>query len=105
MYVTDPHHSKQYKKYSSYLAALNNESISDDFAYPPSWKSNFARLNKVVLIGGPDDGVIAPWQSAQFGCFNRKETPVPMRKLRVSFCSGFQMVGMWHLITWLTLDK
>nr|CAB3265120.1 lysosomal thioesterase PPT2-A-like [Phallusia mammillata] len=82
-YWKDPHHSKQYRKYSSYLAALNNESVQDNFSFPPSWRSNFARLGKLVLIGGPDDGVIAPWQSAQFGCFNRNEKPVEMRKLRL----------------------
>ena len=26
-------------------------------------KSNFLRLEKLVLIGGPADGVIKPWQS------------------------------------------
>ena len=27
------------------------------------WKNNFLRLKQMVLIGGPDDGVITPWQS------------------------------------------
>ena len=28
-----------------------------------AYKSNFASLQKLVLVGGPDDGVITPWQS------------------------------------------
>lgn len=28
-----------------------------------AWRGNFLRIKKLVLIGGPDDGVITPWQS------------------------------------------
>lgn len=28
-----------------------------------SYKSGFTKLKKLVLVGGPDDGVITPWQS------------------------------------------
>lgn len=27
------------------------------------WRRNFLGIKKLVLIGGPDDGVITPWQS------------------------------------------
>uniref|UniRef100_A0A5F8H9D6 palmitoyl-CoA hydrolase n=1 Tax=Monodelphis domestica TaxID=13616 RepID=A0A5F8H9D6_MONDO len=27
------------------------------------WRKNFLRVKRVILIGGPDDGVITPWQS------------------------------------------
>lgn len=27
------------------------------------FKSNFERVAKLILIGGPDDGVVDPWQS------------------------------------------
>ena len=27
------------------------------------WKMNFLKIKKLVLVGGPDDGVITPWQS------------------------------------------
>ena len=27
------------------------------------WKKNFLKIKKLVLVGGPDDGVITPWQS------------------------------------------
>uniref|UniRef100_A0AAZ3QGS2 palmitoyl-CoA hydrolase n=1 Tax=Oncorhynchus tshawytscha TaxID=74940 RepID=A0AAZ3QGS2_ONCTS len=40
---------------------------------------NFLRINKLVLIGGPDDGVITPWESSQFGFYDFNETIVEMR--------------------------
>ncbi|CAK8674919.1 unnamed protein product [Clavelina lepadiformis] len=82
-YWKDPHHKKLYGLYSSYLALLNNESLKSDFSYQNSWQRNFQRLNNVVLIGGPDDGVISPWQSAQFACYNEREDVVPMRNLQI----------------------
>ena len=27
------------------------------------YKKNFLKIKQLVLIGGPDDGVITPWQS------------------------------------------
>ncbi|XP_030826334.1 lysosomal thioesterase PPT2, partial [Camarhynchus parvulus] len=32
----------------------------------PEWKRNLLRIQRLVLIGGPDDGVITPWQSRTF---------------------------------------
>lgn len=32
-----------------------------------AWRQNFLRIKKLVLIGGPDDDVITPWQS-RFDC-------------------------------------
>lgn len=32
------------------------------------YKKNFLRLSRIVLIGGPDDGVITPWESRY--CFH-----------------------------------
>jgi len=28
-----------------------------------AWRDSFLRIEKLVLIGGPDDGVITPWES------------------------------------------
>lgn len=40
------------------------EGIFNMFYVPiPEWKKNFLKIKKLVLIGGPDDGVITPWQS------------------------------------------
>uniref|UniRef100_F6T0U6 palmitoyl-CoA hydrolase n=1 Tax=Ciona intestinalis TaxID=7719 RepID=F6T0U6_CIOIN len=82
-YWKDPHHPLMYRQYSDYLAALNNESLREDFKFPSSWKGNLLRLKNMMLIGGPDDGVIAPWQSAHFGCYNKEEKVIPMRKLQM----------------------
>lgn len=58
-YWNDPHHQSLYYKYSAFLPMMNNEtcSLNDDF------KSGITKLERMVLIGGPDDGIIAPWQS------------------------------------------
>lgn len=34
----------------------------------------------MVLIGGPDDDVITPWQSSQFGYYDSNETVIDMRE-------------------------
>ncbi|KAF3839507.1 hypothetical protein F7725_018224, partial [Dissostichus mawsoni] len=44
-----------------------------------AWRENFLRIKKLVLIGGPDDGVITPWQSSHFGFYDSNETIVEMR--------------------------
>ena len=59
-YWNDPHKQPLYIKYSVFLPLVNNEiqsSNSTDF------KSSLTRLDRMVLIGGPNDGVITPWQS------------------------------------------
>ncbi|KAK7076506.1 holo-[acyl-carrier-protein] synthase, partial [Halocaridina rubra] len=59
-YWNDPHHQDLYYKYSDYLPYVNNEI---DTSYEKSYRRNFLKLEKLILIGGPDDGVITPWQS------------------------------------------
>lgn len=59
-YWNDPHHQASYIKHSKYLPYIDNV-IPE--ATNESYRTNFLRLNKLVLIGGPDDGVITPWQS------------------------------------------
>ncbi|XP_026884336.2 lysosomal thioesterase PPT2 isoform X2 [Electrophorus electricus] len=75
-YWNDPHHREMYVNSSDYLALLNNER-----PHPNStvWKENFLRIKKLVLIGGPDDGVIMPWQSSHFGFYDDNETVVEMK--------------------------
>jgi palmitoyl-protein thioesterase len=55
-----------YEKHNTYLPAINGlapltkingSSLSTDF------KVNFLQLEELVMIGGPHDGVITPWQS------------------------------------------
>ncbi|XP_062904014.1 lysosomal thioesterase PPT2-A-like [Mobula hypostoma] len=75
-YWNDPHHHDMYLNFSNYLAVLNNETQNPNATV---WKKNFLRLKQLVLIGGPDDGVITPWQSSHFGFYNENETVVEMK--------------------------
>ena len=96
-YWNDPHHQMGYLEHSSYLPYIDCIIPSNASSL---YKSNFAQLDKLVLIGGPDDGVITPWQSryqvnslfdltiwfiplyssSQFGIFDQREAIVTMRK-------------------------
>ncbi|KAJ8687302.1 hypothetical protein QAD02_023096 [Eretmocerus hayati] len=75
-YWNDPHHQELYYKYSRFLPFVNNEEITPNTTI---FKAGLTKLNKMVLIGGPDDGVITPWQSSHFGYYNKNETVVEMR--------------------------
>ncbi|KAF7700252.1 hypothetical protein C0J45_11282 [Silurus meridionalis] len=72
----DPHQRERYLKSSKYLALLNGEIYHSKL---PEWREHFLKIKKLVLIGGPDDGIITPWQSSQFGFFNSNETVVEMK--------------------------
>ncbi|XP_046370332.1 lysosomal thioesterase PPT2-like [Haliotis rufescens] len=78
-YWMDPHHLTEYRKYSQFLAVINNDT---EQGKSQMYKQNFSRLKKLVLIGGPDDGVIGPWQSGHFGMYNSTETVLPMEEQR-----------------------
>lgn len=45
-------------------------------SWPLEWREHFLDIKKLVLIGGPDDGVITPWQSRYqsfiFNCIQGK---------------------------------
>nr|XP_033496160.1 lysosomal thioesterase PPT2-like isoform X2 [Epinephelus lanceolatus] len=75
-YWNDPHHQYRYLQGNSFLPKLNGDSLHDDMK---EWRKNFLRIKKLVLIGGPDDGVITPWQSSQFGFYDSNENIVEMR--------------------------
>ncbi|KGL75236.1 Lysosomal thioesterase PPT2, partial [Tinamus guttatus] len=59
-YWNDPHHRDLYLNSSDFLAVLNDERLNPNAS---AWKRNLLRIQNLVLIGGPDDGVITPWQS------------------------------------------
>jgi len=75
-YWNDPYHQDLYYKYSKFLPFVNNEKITTNTT---TFKEGLKKLEKMVLIGGPDDGVITPWQSSQFGFFNANGTVVTLR--------------------------
>lgn len=41
-------------------------------------KSGITKLERMILIGGPDDGVITPWQSSHFGYYDNNLTVIEM---------------------------
>uniref|UniRef100_A0A8V0X4I2 palmitoyl-CoA hydrolase n=1 Tax=Gallus gallus TaxID=9031 RepID=A0A8V0X4I2_CHICK len=59
-YWNDPHHRDLYLNSSDFLAPLNDERLHPNAS---AWKQNLLRIRNLILIGGPDDGVITPWQS------------------------------------------
>ncbi|XP_076241221.1 palmitoyl-protein thioesterase 2 isoform X2 [Calliopsis andreniformis] len=75
-YWNDPHHQDLYYKYSKFLPYVNNEKNMTDWT---TSKRGLTKLNRLVLVGGPDDGVITPWQSSHFGYFDANETVIDMR--------------------------
>lgn len=78
-YWNDPHEEKLFFKWSNYLAVINNQSTTNN-TFKPEFRENFLRLKNLVLVGGPDDGVITPWESSHFGVFNDQEKVVEMRE-------------------------
>lgn len=81
-----------YQQYSVFLAQLNNETGAYPSDFRMTWRTNFERLKKLVLVGGPSDEVISPWQSAQFGFYDDKESVVPMKsqEVREPFAVGLE---------------
>lgn len=92
-YWHDPHHSDLYLNASSFLALINGER---DHPNATVWRKNFLRVKRVVLIGGPDDGVITPWQSSFFGFYDANETVLEMEKQQVYLRDSF---GLKTLLT------
>ncbi|XP_014486305.1 PREDICTED: lysosomal thioesterase PPT2 homolog [Dinoponera quadriceps] len=73
-YWNDPHHQELYHKYSKFLPYVNEIDAFNNTDY----KTGLTKLKRMVLIGGPDDGVITPWQSSHFGYYDNNETVVEM---------------------------
>ncbi|KAL7630794.1 UNVERIFIED_CONTAM: hypothetical protein RMT77_001715 [Armadillidium vulgare] len=76
-YWNDPHQRKHYLKHCEFLPYINNEIEGKE---KKEYAKNFARLNKLVMIGGPDDGIVSPWQSSRFSFYDEKENVVDFRK-------------------------
>ncbi|XP_022320682.2 lysosomal thioesterase PPT2-like [Crassostrea virginica] len=76
-YWNDPHHQPLYQNFSEFLSPLDGSSKTPNIS---EFKENFLKLKRLVLIGGPDDEIITPWQSSQFGFYDNKENIVEMKK-------------------------
>uniref|UniRef100_A0A7N6BQH5 palmitoyl-CoA hydrolase n=1 Tax=Anabas testudineus TaxID=64144 RepID=A0A7N6BQH5_ANATE len=75
-YWNDPHHRSLYLQSNNFLPILNGEK---PHKHMEEWRENFLHIKKLVLIGGPDDGVITPWQSSHFGFYDSNENVVEMK--------------------------
>ncbi|XP_046719111.1 lysosomal thioesterase PPT2-A-like isoform X2 [Silurus meridionalis] len=75
-YWNDPHQREEYLSNNKYLPQINGEIYHSKL---PEWREHFLGIKKLVLIGGPDDDVITPWQSSQFGFYDSSETVVEMK--------------------------
>lgn len=75
-YWNDPYHQSLYYEHNRFLPYINNE--IEDFNRN-SFKEGIVKLEKMVLIGGPDDGIIEPWESSYFGYYNDRAEVVEMR--------------------------
>jgi len=89
----DPHQQELYKRFSIYLAILNNETYNPN---SEEMKHNFLLINRMVLIGGPDDGVITPWQSSHFGFYDKNETVLDMTMQKVFKADNFGLKTLFH---------
>ncbi|XP_037814090.1 lysosomal thioesterase PPT2 homolog [Lucilia sericata] len=76
-YWNDPNKQDLYLKYSVFLPYINNELKSTNSS---EFKNALTHLDKMVLIGGPNDGVITPWESSHFGFYNGSFDVVPFNK-------------------------
>lgn len=65
-----------YREYSKFLPYVNNEI---DVYNNSDYKTGLIKLKRMILIGGPDDGVITPWQSSHFGYYNNNSSVIEMR--------------------------
>lgn len=86
-YWKDPCKEEMYGYYSDLLAPLNNQSINPKHrSFTTEWRTNFINniRTSLVMIGGPDDGVIDPWKSAHMGSYNCPNlTQVDVRQLKI----------------------
>uniref|UniRef100_A0A1B0GBA1 palmitoyl-CoA hydrolase n=1 Tax=Glossina morsitans morsitans TaxID=37546 RepID=A0A1B0GBA1_GLOMM len=82
-YWNDPREQDLYRRYSVFLPYINNEIQTSNSSI---FRTALTRLDKMVLIGGPDDGVITPWQSSffsHFGFFNGSLDVIPFNEREI----------------------
>ncbi|XP_016963178.1 lysosomal thioesterase PPT2 homolog [Drosophila biarmipes] len=79
-YWNDPQRQELYMKYSEFLPLINNEKRSSNST---SFKMGMVRLNRLVMIGGPNDDVITPWQSSHFSYYDENMDVIPFNKRKI----------------------
>ena len=78
-YYRNPATYKLYLK-TNFFPKLNNE--IGNKKEKRKQKNNFERLRKLVLIGGPDEETIVPWQSEMFGFISADQNIITMKKTK-----------------------
>ncbi|XP_059617109.1 lysosomal thioesterase PPT2 homolog [Phlebotomus argentipes] len=76
-YWNDPHHQDLFYKYSNFLPYVNNAILSTNSS---QFREGLLKLDKMILVGGPDDGVITPWQSSHFAYLDENDEVVPLHR-------------------------
>uniref|UniRef100_A0A8C4ND02 palmitoyl-CoA hydrolase n=1 Tax=Eptatretus burgeri TaxID=7764 RepID=A0A8C4ND02_EPTBU len=87
----DPKHQARYRQNNDFLAVLNNETnnpLADE------WKHNFLQIQKLILIGGPDDEVISPWQSSFFSFYDTRGRVVDITQQEVYVQDSFGLQSL-----------
>ncbi|XP_025196811.1 lysosomal thioesterase PPT2 homolog [Melanaphis sacchari] len=77
--------------HDNYYAENSNKSN------PNTKKLGLTRLQRLILIGGPDDGVISPWQSSQFAVLDKSGKLIPMRERQDDIYSDNDPIGIHQL--------
>ncbi|XP_055595940.1 lysosomal thioesterase PPT2 homolog [Uranotaenia lowii] len=79
-YWNDPNEQDKYEAFSIFLPYVNNELPSTNSS---QFRDSLLKLEEIILIGGPDDGVITPWESSHFGYFNGSYDVIPFRQREI----------------------
>lgn len=92
-YWNDPHQQTLYRNYSVFLSHLDGSTPSPNMS---DYKRNFLKLHRLVLIGGPDDDVVTPWQSSQFSFYDENENVVEMKKQKFFQDDSFGLQTLYN---------
>jgi len=95
-YYLDPTNYDLYLKRNKFFSELNNEAGTP--AEKEQRKKNFLKLSQVVLVGGPGENVIDPWQSTVFGYytkygFNKGMFPMEESRLFINDLFGLRSLA------------
>uniref|UniRef100_K1RRS5 palmitoyl-CoA hydrolase n=1 Tax=Magallana gigas TaxID=29159 RepID=K1RRS5_MAGGI len=89
----NPHHQTLYRNYSVFLSHLDGSTPSPNMS---EYKRNFLKLHRLVLIGGPDDDVVTPWQSSHFSFYDENENVVEMKKQKFFQDDSFGLQTLYN---------
>jgi len=99
-YWKDPRqeYNEEYINYAKYLPIIQNHPNSQNYDAIASKqrKNNFLKLKKLVLIGGPGDDVIQPWQSSLFSFYDSNYDMVHMKNQSVFLQDWFGLRTMFE---------